>query len=174
MGNLEQDIWNAFALESEGTTKYIAMEQKAEAEKLPNMAKLFRTFVQSETVHALAHLRTLAKFKNERLRSWQIGDTNANLKNACEGEVLGYTKFYPDMIKDAEEEKDNAAAKFLGFLCEVEKEHAEIFEKALKDPSSFKNDAEYYVCTVCGYIHEGPCDKCPVCGVGANKFKKVD
>ena len=32
-----------------------------------------------------------------------------------------------------------------------------------------------YVCTVCGYVHEGDeaPEKCPVCGVGADKFKEV-
>ncbi len=31
-----------------------------------------------------------------------------------------------------------------------------------------------WVCTVCGYIHEGdtPPEKCPQCGVGADKFKE--
>ena len=35
-----------------------------------------------------------------------------------------------------------------------------------------------FVCTVCGYVYEGealPADfKCPLCGVGADKFKKVE
>ncbi|MEE0094818.1 MAG: NADH peroxidase, partial [Oscillospiraceae bacterium] len=35
-----------------------------------------------------------------------------------------------------------------------------------------------YVCTVCGYVYEGeslPADfKCPLCGVGADKFKKLE
>ena len=31
-------------------------------------------------------------------------------------------------------------------------------------------------CTVCNYIHEGaaPPEKCPVCGVGAEKFVPVE
>jgi rubrerythrin len=31
-----------------------------------------------------------------------------------------------------------------------------------------------FVCSVCGYVHEGnqPPEKCPVCGVGADKFKE--
>ena len=31
-----------------------------------------------------------------------------------------------------------------------------------------------FVCSVCGYVHEGDCppEKCPVCGVGADKFKE--
>ncbi len=33
-----------------------------------------------------------------------------------------------------------------------------------------------YVCTVCGYVHEGDSapEKCPQCGVGADKFKKQE
>ncbi len=32
-----------------------------------------------------------------------------------------------------------------------------------------------FVCTVCGYVYEGEAapEKCPVCGVGADKFKEV-
>ena len=33
-----------------------------------------------------------------------------------------------------------------------------------------------WVCSVCGYVHEGdqPPAECPVCHVGADKFKKVE
>ena len=33
-----------------------------------------------------------------------------------------------------------------------------------------------WVCTVCGYIYEGDQapEECPVCHVGADKFKKVE
>ena len=33
-----------------------------------------------------------------------------------------------------------------------------------------------FVCSVCGYVHEGDSapEKCPVCGVGADKFNKVE
>lgn len=40
-----------------------------------------------------------------------------------------------------------------------------------------KGDNEMkYVCQVCGYVYEGdnPPEKCPVCGVGADKFKAVE
>ena len=33
-----------------------------------------------------------------------------------------------------------------------------------------------WVCTVCGYVHEGPeaPAECPICHVGADKFKAVE
>ena len=35
--------------------------------------------------------------------------------------------------------------------------------------------AKQWICTVCGYVHEGPepPEKCPVCGVGPDKFKEM-
>ena len=32
-----------------------------------------------------------------------------------------------------------------------------------------------YVCTICGYVHEGdnPPEKCPICGAPASKFDKM-
>ena len=33
-----------------------------------------------------------------------------------------------------------------------------------------------FICTVCGYVHEGDVapEKCPLCGVGADKFKELE
>ena len=33
-----------------------------------------------------------------------------------------------------------------------------------------------FICTVCGYVHEGDSapEKCPMCGVPASKFKELD
>ena len=33
-----------------------------------------------------------------------------------------------------------------------------------------------FVCSVCGYVYEGDKapEKCPMCGVGADKFNKVE
>jgi len=33
-----------------------------------------------------------------------------------------------------------------------------------------------WVCKVCGYVHEGDTapEKCPICGVGADKFEKKE
>ena len=33
-----------------------------------------------------------------------------------------------------------------------------------------------WVCTVCGYVHEGeePPQECPLCGVGPDQFEEID
>ncbi len=45
-----------------------------------------------------------------------------------------------------------------------------------KDSSSQTDEKEKYICTVCGYVHEGPMPedfRCPICAVGKDKFKKL-
>ena len=33
-----------------------------------------------------------------------------------------------------------------------------------------------FVCTICGYVHEGDAapEKCPICKAGADKFKEME
>ncbi|MBS1377233.1 MAG: rubrerythrin family protein, partial [Desulfovibrionaceae bacterium] len=135
---------------------------QADKEGLPQVAKLFRAAAEAETIHAHAHLRNAGK----------IGDTTANLKAAIEGETYEFTKMYPEMIADAKEEGQDRIAKYFDMVNKVEEVHANLYKKALADPSSITGDL--YVCTVCGYTQEGPCDKCPICGAVAAAFAKID
>ena len=103
----------------------------------------------------------------------KIGNTMANLKSAIEGETYEFTTMYPDMIKQAQAEGQSAVAKYFDFANQVEEIHAKLYQKALENPAALPA-TDYYVCKVCGYTHEGPCDACPVCGGGAAAFFKVE
>lgn len=160
---IDRDLQKGFELEAQGQI-YLAFAAKAEEEGMDHIARLFKAAAESEKVHTLLHY----KFMNK------VGTTKENLKFAAEAEKLGYTQFYPDMIKDAEADGEKAIAQCFKALDIVEKGHADIFSRALKDPFSIKEETQYYVCSVCGFLSEGPCDKCPACGVGADKFRKVE
>lgn len=163
MSKTQQNLMDAFAGESQANRKYLAFAEVADKEGLPQVAKLFRAAAAAETIHAHAHLRNAGK----------VGDTAANLQAAIDGETYEFTKMYPEMIKDAEAEGNAAVAKYFGYANKVEEVHANLYKKALADPAGMAN-VDYYVCKVCGYTHEGPCDSCPVCGAGAVAFFKVD
>ena len=78
------------------------------------------------------------------------------------------------MIADAEAEGHNAAVRSFKYANEVEKVHAELYQKAL-DTLNNPQDVDYYVCSVCGNTVENePPESCPVCGSKAAAFKKVD
>ena len=162
MSKTEKNLMDAFAGESQANRKYLAFAKQADKEGLPQVAKLFRAAAEAETIHAHAHLRNAGK----------IGDTIANLKAAIEGETYEFTKMYPEMIADAKEEGQDRIAKYFDMVNKVEEVHANLYKKALADPSSITGDL--YVCTVCGYTQEGPCDKCPICGAVAAAFAKID
>lgn len=159
----DKNLMDAFAGESQANRKYLAFAREAAEEGMEQVAKLFRAAAASETIHALTHLKNAGKVK----------DTKANLQDAINGETYEFTKMYPEMIKEAEAEGKSAVAKYFGFVNKVEEVHAGLFKKALENPATLPQ-TDYYVCQVCGYTHEGPADKCPICGAGAKAFQKVD
>jgi rubrerythrin len=78
------------------------------------------------------------------------------------------------MIKTAEAEGDKAAVRTFTYANEVEKVHAALYRNAL-DNLGKQVQADYYVCSVCGYTCENePPDSCPVCKAKSKAFVKVD
>jgi rubrerythrin len=164
MSQTEKNLQEAFAGESQANRKYLAFAKQAEKDGYPQAAKLFRAAAEAETVHAHAHLRTLGEIKS----------TADNLKAAVAGETFEFKSMYPDMIKTAEAEGNKAALRSFTFANEVEKVHARLYQKALDHLDSLP-EADYYVCSVCGYTceNEAP-DTCPVCSAKGKAFFKVD
>ena len=164
MSKTEQNLRDAFAGESQANRKYLAFAKKAERDGYPQAAKLFRAAAEAETVHAHAHLRVLG----------EIGATLDNLKVAVAGETHEFKNMYPEMIEEAKAEGNKTAERSFAFANEVEKIHAELYQKAIDNLDSLE-EADYYVCSVCGMTVENePPDKCPVCGAKASAFFKVD
>ncbi len=163
MSKTKENLMNAFAGESQANRKYLAYAKQAEKEGFAQVGKLFRAAAEAETIHAHAHLRHAGK----------IGDTMANLKDAISGETFEFTKMYPDMMKDAENENEKTILSYFGWVNAVEEVHAKLYQKAL-DAQGKAADVDYYVCGVCGYTHEGPHDEsCPVCKAASKAFYKV-
>lgn len=164
MSKTEANLKEAFAGESQANRKYLAFAKKADAEGYPQAAKLFRAAAAAETVHAHAHLAALEG----------VATTAENLKEAIGGETYEFESMYPPMISDAEAENHSKATRSFKFANEVEKVHAELYQKAL-DTLENAQAADYYVCSVCGHTveNEAP-DTCPVCGSKAKAFSKVD
>ncbi|MEJ2286510.1 MAG: rubrerythrin family protein [Desulfobacterales bacterium] len=164
MSKTEENLRDAFAGESQANRKYLAFAQKADKEGYPRTARLFRAAAAAETVHAHAHLRTLKG----------VGSTADNLKEAIAGETHEFKNMYPAMIQEAEAEGEKAALRSFTYANDVEKIHADLYQKAL-DSLDNQEEVDYYVCDVCGYTCENePPDVCPVCKAKAKAFFKVD
>jgi len=165
MSKTLENLKAAFAGESQANRKYLAFAEKADKEGKPGVAKLFRAAAAAETIHAHAHLRLMKG----------IGSTEENLKEAIEGETHEFQSMYPEMMKDAEAEGENAILRYFGFANEAEKIHAELYTSALEAEGDTYADAEFYICSVCGHTQDGePTDKCPICGAAPKAYAKVD
>ncbi|MDR1872173.1 MAG: rubrerythrin family protein [Deltaproteobacteria bacterium] len=157
-----EDLKAAFAGESQANRKYLAYAKKADEEKLPYAARIFRAAAEAETIHAHSHLRVLDGVKS----------TAENLKDAIGGETFEFTKMYPEMIERAKAAGDKTAEKDFHLASEAEKVHAELFKKVAADPS--KPAPKVYVCKVCGHVHEGTVpDQCPICGGKAQVYVEI-
>ena len=157
----------AFAGESQANRKYLAFAKQAEKDGLPGVAHLFRAAAAAETVHAHNHLRTLGGIRS----------TKENLKEAIEGEFYEFTKMYPEFIEEAKEETNKSAERTFNYANEVEKIHHKLYKKALEavEKGNDLKQTEIYVCSVCGYTHEGePPETCPVCKAKKQAFNKVE
>jgi rubrerythrin len=160
-GNLE----DAFAGESMANRKYLAFSRKAEEEQLKNIARLFRAAAESETIHAMNHLKALGAVRS----------TLENLEEALRGETYEKLEMYPKFIEEAEKEGNGDAERTFRWALEAEKVHAELYSRALKAVEEGRDVslADLFICELCGYTVEGETpEKCPVCG--GKKFRKVE
>ncbi len=165
MSKSEKFLMEAFAGESQANRKYLAFAQKADSEGFPQAARLFRAAAEAETIHAHNHLR-VAK---------GIRSTKENLAEAISGETHEFTKMYPEMIEAARAEGNKAAERTFVLANEVEKTHAQLYQKLLDNLGGAQEDHPYYVCPVCGHTAEGNApDVCPVCGAKGATFRKVE
>ncbi len=155
----------AFAGESQANRKYLAFAQKAERDGMPNIARLFRTTAEAETIHAHGHLRALG----------EIGSTADNLQAAIDGETFEFTKMYPPMLEQAV--ADNHPAKLMfGFAVQAEEVHAKLYTLAMEAARRGEDlqETSFYLCPICGHIELGaPPDACPICRAKKEKFVQV-
>ena len=164
MSKTETNLQDAFAGESQANRNYLAFAKKAEQEGHKQVAKLFRAAAAAETIHAHNHLRELGIVKS----------TRDNLMHAITGESYEFQSMYPRMIADAQAEGSAGALRSFNLANEVEKVHAALYQKAL-DSLGRSVDADYYVCSVCGYTAEGEApEQCPVCKAKKQAFHRAE
>jgi rubrerythrin len=164
MTKTQKNLEEAFAGESQANRRYLGFARQAEKEGYPQVAKLFRAVAEAETVHALSHLKHMDGIKT----------TRENLEEAIAGENHEFKSMYPAMIEEAAQEGKNAVKRTFEFANAVEEIHAGLYQEALDNLENMP-EADYHVCSVCGYTTgQEPRDKCPVCNAAKKAFFRVD
>ena len=160
------NLQDAFAGESQANRKYTAFARAAEAEGLPQIAKLFRAAAEAETIHALTHFRVMGGVKK----------TADNLQTAIDGEGYEFREMYPKFLAAAKSEGNAAAVMTFQNALAVEGIHHTLYSQAL---AALKGGSDapakkIYVCQICGNTVYGDAPaKCPICGAVHEKFVEV-
>ena len=157
----EQNLWAAFAGESQARNKYTYFASKAKKEGYEQIAAIFEETANNEKEHA--------KMWFKELHGGEVPSTEENQLAAAEGENYEWTDMYDEFAKTAEEEGFKALAAKFRMVAEIERHHEERYRKLLKnveDKVVFSKDGDaVWICRNCGHIvvgKEAPV-MCPVC-----------
>jgi rubrerythrin len=156
-----KNLMEGFAGESQANRKYLAYAEQAEKEGRINAAKLFRAAAEAEAIHARKQFEIAGKLRS----------TEDNLKDAIAGETYEYKEMYPPFLKEAQEAGNKAAATIFNFAMRAEEVHARLYQEALENIDQTE-EVFYYLCPVCGNIEKYVPEKCAICGVPGDRFKK--
>jgi rubrerythrin len=161
----EGNVYEAFVGEAKAHHRLLAFARKADDEGYEQVARLFRAVATAEGVHAERHLRLLG----EAL----VKSTEENLRYSFEQETTVNQVYYPQFIREAEDEGEPGAAVTFKQARDVEEGHAALYKRAL-NAMLREETHDYHVCRVCGYIAERePPDRCPVCDARRGEFRLV-
>lgn len=155
----EQNLWEAFAGESQARNKYTFFASVAKKAGYEQIAELFLKTAENEKEHAKLWFKALG----------QIGDTAENLLHAAEGENAEWTEMYERMARDAEEEGFTELAKQFREVGAIEKLHEERYRALLHNVETKqvfeKSGVQIWECRNCGHVVVGTKapEVCPVC-----------
>ena len=155
----EKNLWEAFAGESQARNKYTYFASAAKKAGYEQIAALFLATAENEKEHAKLWFKALG----------ELGDTEANLLSAADGENYEWTDMYDKFAKEAEEEGfTDLAAQFRG-VAAIEKAHEERYRALLNNVETKtvfeKSTVQIWECRNCGHIVVGmkAPEVCPVC-----------
>jgi len=155
----EQNLWAAFAGESQARNKYTYYASKAKKDGYQQIAALFEETANNEKEHAKIWFKLIHG----------IGSTMENLADAAQGEMDEWTDMYPGFAKVAREEGFDEIAVLFDAVAAIEKTHAERYKALLANIEGgivFSRDGDMiWECRNCGHIHVGKAapELCPVC-----------
>jgi rubrerythrin len=155
----EQNLRDAFALESQGRNTYTYYASVAKKEGLEKISSIFQGIAQNKKEHAKLYLKLFSG----------IGTTPENLRAAGKSELVEYSEIYPEMALQARTDGFSEIAFLFEQLAKIKKHHYELCQKLLMELEGgtffTKGEEVLWKCLECGHIHAGPNapQTCPVC-----------
>ena len=163
----EQNLWAAFAGESQARNKYTYFASVAKKEGYEQISAIFLETAENEKEHAKLWFKALG----------ELGGTAENLKHAAEGENYEWTDMYATFAKEAEEEGFVELAYKFRAVAAIEKTHEERYRALLSNvemQTVFEKAGEaIWECRNCGHLVMGKAapQLCPVCAHPKSYFE---
>lgn len=164
----EQNLWTAFAGESQARNKYTYFASKAKKDGYVQIAKIFEETAANEKEHAEIWFKLLNG----------IGTTAENLEAAAQGENYEWTDMYDRMAQEAEEEEGfTVLAEKFRQVGRIEKAHEERYRALLSNVEMQrvfeKSEETMWECRNCGHLVIGKKapEVCPVCAHPQSYFE---
>jgi rubrerythrin len=175
-----ENLGKAFIGESMARNRYTMYAGIARKEGYQAIADIFLTTAGNELEHAEWNMRMLnsviaksGKAKDDLKVDSDVPHvmktTVENLAAAIAGEHYETTKMYPEFADVAQKEGLNDIAVRLRAIGRVEAHHESRYNMLLEQVKAGtvfkKTERVQWVCTKCGYVHDGmtPPEKCPAC-----------
>ena len=177
-----ENLLQAYVGESQARNRYTFYAKIAQKEGFPQIERIFTETAEQERQHATWFFRMAQTLKkkmsdknlleptiNEVVVPTTLGSTLENLKSAAAGEYHEWNELYPKFADIAEDEGFLEIATRIRAIVIAEKHHEERYKKIimeLENNTLYKKEKKiYWVCSECGYIHEGeePPEICPSC-----------
>lgn len=171
----KENLMRAFAGESQARNRYTIAAERAEKEGMLTIADIFRYTADQERAHAERFYDLLRSLSGETIHidgTYPIDqqDSLSGLLRAAEhNEHEEYADVYQAFGDTAKEEGFHEAASAFYQIAEIEHIHEERFGRLAEmlESNTYYNteDVCRWMCTNCGYIHEGKQAPkvCPVC-----------
>lgn len=156
----EQNLFAAFAGESQAHTKYLYYASKAKKDGFVQIGTLFEETAKNEKEHAKLWFKLLHD---------GMPDTAENLADATADENYEWTDMYAGFAETARAEGFLEIAALFEGVAAIEKEHEERYKKLLynlQEDLVFSKDGDtVWQCSNCGHIVVGKKAPavCPVC-----------
>ena len=182
----KENLLRAFAGESQARNRYDFAAQACKEKKLYVLEALFKYTAEQEKEHAEIFYNHLVKGGCENVTitaNYPVDLTQEPLKLlelAQQHELDEFGDIYPAFADKAQEEGFPEIARHFRQIAEIEKVHADRFErfaKFLRENKLFVSDVETgWICLNCGHILTGkqaPA-KCPVCSHDQGYFIRLE
>ena len=171
----KENLMRAFAGESQARNRYTIAAERAEKDGMFTIAEIFRYTADQERAHAERFYELLKELSGQTIHidgSYPVDqqeDLPGLLRAAEHNEHEEFADVYQAFGNTAREEGFSEAASAFHQIAEIEHVHEQRFAKLaemLESGTWYQpKAASKWMCTNCGYIHEGnqAPPVCPVC-----------